>query len=67
VGDFINSSIIFVDDFNELLEEISGEEVYLINTRQLHGVKNETEKERITLTIGFDSPYNIIKERLKYE
>ena len=67
VGDFINSSIIFVDDFNELIEEISGEEVYLINTRQFHAVKNKTEKERITLTIGFDSPYNIIKERLKYE
>jgi hypothetical protein len=64
VGDFNNSSIIFVDDFNEPLEEISCEEIYLINTRQLHGVKNETEKERITLTIGFDSPYKIIKERL---
>jgi hypothetical protein len=67
VGDFNNSSILFLDDFNEILEEISGEEVYLINTRQLHAVKNKTKKERITLTVGFDSPYSTIKERLKYE
>ena len=64
VGDFSNSSIIFVDDFNEPLEEYDGEEVYLINTRQLHGVKNKTDKDRITLTIGFDRPFETIKRTL---
>tara|TARA_B100000073_G_C23296300_1_gene396672 strand:+ start:87 stop:386 length:300 start_codon:yes stop_codon:yes gene_type:complete len=64
VGDFNNSSIIFVDDFNDPIEEFSGEEVYLINTRQLHGVKNKTDKDRITLTIGFDRPFDTIKGKL---
>lgn len=62
VGDFNKSSIIFVDDFNETLEECNNEEIYLINTRQFHGVKNKTDTDRITLTVGFDRPFSIIKE-----
>lgn len=63
IGDFENSTNIFVDDFDEPLETFNGAEPALINTRQFHGVTNKTDQERIVLSVSFYEPFNRIKER----
>lgn len=63
VGDFNNSVNLFVDDFDEPIEEFNGEEVALINTRQFHGVKNKTNFDRIVMSVSFYEPYKIIKNK----
>jgi aspartyl/asparaginyl beta-hydroxylase (cupin superfamily) len=63
IGDFENSTNIFVDDFDEPLETFNGEEPALINTRQFHGVTNKTDQERIVLSVSFYEPFKRIKER----
>ena len=62
-GDFLNSNNLFVDDFDELVEEYNGNEVTLMNTRQFHGVQNKTEHPRIVLSVSFYEPYKIIKNK----
>ena len=60
-GDFENSMNIFVDDFDQIVEQFNGEEPTLINTRQLHGVINKTSVERIVLTVSFYQLFNEVK------
>ncbi len=62
-GDFENSMNIFVDDFDERIEEFNGEDPALINTRQFHGVTNKTDVDRIVLSVSFYEPFKRIKQR----
>ena len=54
---------IFVDDFDERIEEFNGEDPALINTRQFHGVTNKTNVDRIVLSVSFYEPFKRIKQR----
>ena len=63
IGDFENSTNIFVDDFDEPLETFNGAEPALINTRQFHGVTNKTKLDRIVLSVSFYESFKRIKQR----
>jgi|TARA_R110000823_G_scaffold257117_2_gene378908 hypothetical protein len=63
VGDFENSMNIFVDDFDERIEQFNGEQPCLMNTRQFHGVTNKTNTDRIVLSVSFYEPFKKIKQR----
>lgn len=62
-GDFENSYNLFVDDFDEPIEEFNGTSPTLMNTRQFHGIKNKTNQPRIVLSVSFYEPYKIIEQR----
>ena len=53
---------IFVDDFDQILEEFLDSHPVLMNTRQLHGVVYPSFAARVVLSVSFYEPY---KERLK--
>ena len=63
VGDFENSYNLFVDDFDEPIEQFNGTAPALMNTRQFHGVTNKTDSDRIVLSVSFYQPYKLIKQR----
>jgi aspartyl/asparaginyl beta-hydroxylase (cupin superfamily) len=63
IGDFNGSMNIFVDDFDQRIEEFNGPAPCLMNTRQFHGVTNKTNTDRIVLSVSFYEPYRRILNR----